>query len=159
MRVLGLDPGINGAYALWDGFDLIVMDVPACKSSGRGREVDWIELTDTFDVLFAEVDHAYIEKVGAGPKDGRTSAFNFGYTAGAQRMVVTVRKFPVTEVTPTVWKTSMGLSSDKKKSLALAKQMFPRHAHLFGRSKDDGRAEAALLAYYGRCKLLGEKPR
>lgn len=157
MKVLGLDPGVNGAYALWDGETLTTLPVPNVKSAGRGREVDWLGLADAFDLLMPDFDHAFIEKVGAGPQDGRSSAFSFGYNAGAERMLVTTRRKPITEVPPHVWKAQIGLSSDKKKSLAKAKEVFPTYRHLFERIKDDGVAEAALLAHYGRCKLLGLK--
>jgi len=116
-------------------------------------------LAEAFELMFGGCHHAFIEKVGARPQDGGSSAFKFGSTYGAQRMLVVVHGVPVTDVTPTVWKSAMGLNSDKNKSLALARQFFPTYSNLFGRKNDDGVAEAALLAYYGRRKLLGEKPR
>jgi crossover junction endodeoxyribonuclease RuvC len=41
------------------------------------------------------------------------------------------------------------LSSDKDTSRQLAMQRFPDYAEKFVRKKDDGRAEAALIALYG----------
>ncbi len=40
MRILGIDPGLSGALAFWDGGALEVYDVPAVKARTRGREVD-----------------------------------------------------------------------------------------------------------------------
>lgn len=159
MQVLGLDPGQSGAYASWDGHDLVTYKVPSFKSSSRGREVDWLMLTEAFELMFGGCNHAFIEKVGSRPNEGSSSSFKFGSTYGAQRMLVVVNRIPITDVTPHVWKMAMGLNSDKNKSLALARQFFPSYSHLFGQKNDDGVAEAALLAYYGRQKLLGEKPR
>lgn len=39
---------------------------------------------------------------------------------------------------------------DKNASRGRAQQLFPRQAELFSRKKDIGRADAALIAYYGK---------
>jgi hypothetical protein len=56
---------------------------------------------------------------------------------------------PTFEVDPSTWKKSMHLTSDKNASRALASQYFPDCSDQWQRVKDDGRAEAALIAYYG----------
>ena len=48
----------------------------------------------------------------------------------------------------------MGLGSDKKASLAMARGLFPKNAADLTRAKDDGRAEALLLIEYFRQHLL-----
>jgi hypothetical protein len=59
---------------------------------------------------------------------------------------------PTFEVDPSTWKKSMHLSADKNASRALASQYFPDSADQWSRVRDDGRAEAALIAYYGARK-------
>jgi hypothetical protein len=49
-------------------------------------------------------------------------------------------------VTPQKWKARMMLSFDKSQSLALARKMFGHD--LFPRKKDEGLAEAALIAFW-----------
>jgi hypothetical protein len=59
---------------------------------------------------------------------------------------------PTFEVDPSAWKKTMRLSTDKNASRALASQYFPDSADQWARVKDDGRAEAALIALYGKGK-------
>jgi hypothetical protein len=59
---------------------------------------------------------------------------------------------PTFEVDPSAWKKTMRLSTDKNASRALASQYFPDCADQWARVKDDGRAEAALIALYGKGK-------
>ena len=53
-------------------------------------------------------------------------------------------------VTPNAWKKAMQLNAGKDASRAKAAQMWPQQAGEFSRVKDDGKAEAALIAEYGR---------
>jgi hypothetical protein len=53
-------------------------------------------------------------------------------------------------VPPQVWKKRLKIDSDKKVSLALARQLFPNAP--LARVKDGGRAEALLIAEYMRRK-------
>jgi crossover junction endodeoxyribonuclease RuvC len=55
-------------------------------------------------------------------------------------------------VAPAIWKKHFGLSTDKDASRALAGQTFPDQADLWKLKKQDGRAEAALIALYGWVK-------
>ena len=72
------------------------------------------------------------------------------YSAGIVMGVLQALKIEVLRSKPNVWKPALGLSSDKKKSLALAKKTFPAYKSYFNRAMDDGRAEAALLADFAR---------
>jgi crossover junction endodeoxyribonuclease RuvC len=60
----------------------------------------------------------------------------------------------VTLVKPQKWKKHFSLDKDKDKSRALANRRFPDNHQDFARKKDDGRAEAALIALYGAEVLL-----
>ena len=59
-------------------------------------------------------------------------------------------------VRPAVWKKAARISKDKGSARKAAQERFPDSAGLFARAKDDGRAEAALLARWraegGQCK-------
>lgn len=53
-------------------------------------------------------------------------------------------------VAPTVWKRHFDLlKQDKASSRAKAAAVFPAYEQLFARAKDDGLAEAALMAMWG----------
>lgn len=150
MIVMGVDPGLSGAVAFYDPeFPAWVdaRDIPVA-----GGEVD-------VDALVALIrghtpSRAVIERVSSMPKQGVASTFKFGVAYGMARAAVIALEIPYALVTPTKWKRAMGLSSDKELSRALAIRTWPG-AGCFARKKDDGRAEAALLALWG-CQTNGE---
>jgi hypothetical protein len=51
---------------------------------------------------------------------------------------------------PSAWKRTMRVNADKDGCRARASAMWPRSSKEWALAKDDGRAEAALLAEYGR---------
>jgi crossover junction endodeoxyribonuclease RuvC len=150
MRVLGIDPGLHGALALIDtDFDdvLVVRDMPIAKTTVRHELVaPW--LSDIVREL--EPHEVYLERVHALPRQGVSSSFSFGMTYGTTRGVLAALKLPTHLVTPNEWKRALRLGADKSAARAMAANLFAREANLFARVKDDGRAEAALLAYFGR---------
>lgn len=84
------------------------------------------------------------------PKDGPVQAFSFGKSAGAIEMGAVFSGGKRVLVRPSIWKTQLGLTGqDKSASRNLAARLFPAYSEFFKRVKDDGRAEAVLLAYYG----------
>lgn len=150
-NVLGVDPGMTGAMALWNGEQLSVYDMPVADKS-----LNMVGLCDLFDIALHTANHCYLEQVSAMPKQGVSSTFKFGTVYGAAKMAILAFRIPLTEVRPAKWKLDMGLTSDKERSRAKALELFPSYSHYFARKKDDGRAEAALLAYYGRALLTGQ---
>lgn len=159
MRVVGFDPGLKGAIGILDGKDVFVIDMPLTQATrGRGEEIDLAALECELDIMLGEVDHAFIETVGAMPKQGGSSMFKFGYCAGSVRGLLVARKIPITMVEPSVWKPALGLSRSKDTSVARASQLYPAHAAMFRGPKGgvmDGRAEAVLIARYGLNILSG----
>jgi crossover junction endodeoxyribonuclease RuvC len=63
-------------------------------------------------------------------------------------MALAIYQIPHQLVTAAKWKKYFNLSQDKGISRRLASERFPHDAEQFSRVKDDGRAEAALLALY-----------
>ncbi len=154
MKVIGIDPGLTGAIAIYDGSRVIVEDVPSVKGKVRGNDLNYVGLCDIMDVQFSHADHAYIEQVGAmGNQQGASSVFKFGSVYGAIIAAVAFVHVPYTLVPAMKWKGDLGLSKDKERSRARALQLFPKDASYFSRKKDDDRAEAALLAWYGYMML------
>lgn len=162
MRILGIDPGVHGAIALLDDGELIVWDVPTVqvvKNDKKRREVDLYELARMVDAL-GHVDHSFIEKVGAMPRDGAIQAFAFGGVYWALRMAVASAFIPQTTVSPAEWRNGLRIQRPEKpgdKSLVVARAdtLFPKHAHQWRAKGHSDRAEAALIAEYGRRVLTG----
>jgi len=142
--ILGIDPGISGALA-WlsdDGHLISTMDMPAIEVHGKKKVSPQIltsELAGRRPIL------AVIEDVGAMPGQGVTSMFNFGYSAGILAGVCAGLGIPTVLYRPAVWKRAAGVPADKGAARQMAQRLWPG-CRDFDRVKDDGRAEAALLA-------------
>jgi crossover junction endodeoxyribonuclease RuvC len=147
--IIGFDPGLDGAGALNADGVLSIIDMPTLRP-GKRRVVDEIELARLIGAM-GPIDHAFVELVGIRPGEGAVGAFAFGLGYGVLRGILRAHFIPITFVTPTRWKRAVGIpaGAGKDASRAMAKEMFQHDAGLFARVKDDGRAEAALIALYG----------
>lgn len=155
---IGIDPGITGGIAaLVDGVPIEVFDMPVrTVQSGKGKpwkEIDATALTTILRGLRSLHAGAYVsacvERVGARPGDGGTSAFRFGDSAGAIRGVLEALRIPHSRAIPAVWKRHYGLiGTDKDAARELAIRRFPDIADKLARKKDNGRSDALLLALY-----------
>jgi crossover junction endodeoxyribonuclease RuvC len=140
--IAGIDPGKSGAIALlYDKGDLFVDDMPVF-----GKELNGAAIAAIFNEC--KPDHVYLESVNSHLM-GRQSAFNFGQGFGVIKGVLATLAIPFTLVTPSKWKGHYNLGRDKDDARAAATRLFPVSANLFERKKDDGRAEAALIANWG----------
>ena len=140
--IIGIDPGVTGAVAFL-GFDTVVHDMPP-------NPRDLAELLFPFD----RRDRAIVEQAQAMPKQGVSSTFKTGYGYGVIIGVLASLGIPYETVTPSVWKRAMGLQGkDKDASRSLARCYWPDAP--LSRVKDHGRAEALLIAEYGRRKHEG----
>lgn len=154
MRILGVDPGCYGALALLcdNGRYLGVWDMPILLLR-RGKtdkaEVDGVELARLLRGLYRD-DIVVLEQVGGLPGQSAPAAFNFGRAAGAVEYAAKALGLRVETVAPVTWKKALRVNEGKDGSRALAMRMWPEKADLFKRKKDDGRAEAALIAEWGR---------
>ena len=120
--ILGIDPGATGAVAIMsdNGYLIDLHDLPHMKGHGLSAALLCEMLVDVDDAK-----HAVI--LG----------------------VCSALRIPVSLVTPSKWKRDMGLTADKDQARARAAQLWPGAAKQFARKKDDGRAEAALIALWG----------
>lgn len=149
----GIDPGMSGAIAtLIDGEPGPVIDMPTLQV-GDWREVDAAALSEWIRGQRAAHPGAYVsacvEKVGARPGDGGTSAFRFGEGYGQIKAVLGVLGIPYTRAIPAVWKRRFGLlKTEKDAARVLAIARFPSAAEQLKRKKDGGRADALLLALW-----------
>lgn len=153
MMIVGVDPGFGGGVAFYNGSDLEVHDMPIFKNPKGKTELN-LHALGSLLVPRSERNIAVVEQVAAMTKQGVSSVFRFGQGYGALQMALTGHGYEIHYVTPAVWKKHFRLSPDKGVSRSLASQRFPAQAKAFERVKDDGRAEAALIALYGAEKLV-----
>ncbi|MBN5087649.1 hypothetical protein JY460_05970 [Stenotrophomonas maltophilia] len=153
----GIDPGLSGAIAtLVDGEPGPVIDTPTMEVDGH-TELDARALA-----LFIRAARernpgahvsACIERVRAMPakgrKQGAQSSMNFGDTYGKAKAVLELLGIPTTRAEPASWKRSFGLlKQDKDAARVLAITRFPSAAPSLRRKKDNGRADALLIALW-----------
>lgn len=154
----GIDPGLTGAIVtLLDGVAGPLIDMPTRRVDGWG-EIDARALAIFIREQRAAHPGAYVsacvEKVGAMPGDGGTSAFRFGETSGGIRFTLDVLGVPYTRAIPAVWKRQFALiGKEKDAARQLAIHRFPEAAHMLTRKKDNGRADALLIALYADQRL------
>lgn len=157
--VLAADPGKSGALALLGDDDLLlaVMDMPdadgheltAAILSAIGEHEPYLPTVAWLEFAQAMPDHLQ------GRRQGSASVFNYGRNFGALEGACAAFGIPVHLVRASTWKAWYpDVTKDKDTSRAKAAALWPMHAHLFKRKKDDGRAEAALIAYYGAQRHL-----
>jgi crossover junction endodeoxyribonuclease RuvC len=155
MIVAGIDPGKTGALAiLYPDNHVDFFDVPRIKVRGKDT-VAWAEWERNWSLAlaFAAVDKAVVEDVASRPGQGVSSMFKFGRTLGfAHAILLGVRPRPSIQfTTPAQWKAKLGLlNSSKGASREKAVNLYPATEASLTRVKDDGRAEALLMAHLGR---------
>lgn len=145
---IGVDPGLTGAIALLrDGEFADVFDIPTMgRGKGSKQQVNCAELGRIVREL--PPCPVWIELVGAMPKQGVASTFQFGRTAGALDAVFPVLGFAVNYVTPQAWKRTHNLiGSEKDIARTRAIHLFPSAP--LTRKRDIGRADALLIAAHG----------
>lgn len=163
---IGVDPGLSGAVAILDDAGRLVEVIDMPQADGH---VNGAALRGAIDACRWELTPyplervhvvAWVEDVHAMPGQGVSSTFKFGRSVGVVVGVLGALDIPIRWVAPGVWKKSMGLPTGKNVTKRQAKEaarrrameLWPDKASLFTRAKDDGRAEAALIAWYGRGK-------
>lgn len=150
MIVGGIDPGKTGALViLFPDNTCEVFRVPLA-----GKVPAWTEWETGWHagLFLSPPELIGIENVGSMPGQGVSSTFKFGESLGfIHALALSVRPRPRIEwPTPAVWKRKMGLTSDKNASREEARRLMPSLIPELSRVKDDGVAEAALIAWYTR---------
>jgi len=162
MIYIGIDPGINGALAAlgkdWQRAN--VMPIVAGIAGGTkstldiGAIVHWLKTAIHNDLLNVNEEVLVgLEKVSAMPKQGITSAFNFGQTYGILKGIVVTLGYPLELVRPQAWKKIIleGTLKDKSAAIQYIKQRYPDlnlKATERCRVDHDGMADAICIAAY-----------
>lgn len=152
--IIGIDPGASGAIAILDSsgklvrvFDMPIIEVKVGKAIKR-RVAPYF-LQDELQLYANEGARAVVEQVGAMPGQGVSSMFAFGEAFGLVKGVLAGMRITTATVIPGRWKKDLKVNASKDGSRALAASLWPDMAGEFKWVKDDGRAEAALIAHWG----------
>ena len=155
MIVIGIDPGLDGAIAILCPETMKlerILDVPTMGTKPRIVNVLGLYSQMKEAVRVYGPVMCWLEEAWARPKQGVSTSFKCGRTIGNIEAVIICVGWPIRTVTPAKWKLHFGLAAKgktKHDSRARATRLFPASAEQFSRAKDDGRAEAALIALYG----------
>ena len=150
---IGIDPGYQGAVAVLrpGAVPSYVHDLPVYEMKLRGRVVHEYDIEQMREQLEVEIDNVpgspvrvVLEHVTRPAKLTRCQGIIEGLLVALGQSYVLVR--------PQVWKRDMGLSrgASKAASLVMARGLFPGLVHMLTLAKHDGRAEALLIAEWGR---------
>lgn len=152
--VIGIDPGFSGGIAILTSKHLTVHPMPLLQKSilfpSDKRHIDLVATSTLISHIAPHTVFAVIEEVSAAPNQGVVSTFRFGEGYGSLLGILAANRIQTHKVRPGVWKSALSLSSNKQLSLDLATKLWPDLSPTWKLKKNDGLAEAALLAHYGR---------
>jgi crossover junction endodeoxyribonuclease RuvC len=157
MVIIGIDPGKSGGIAVLRQFNnpkTSIHEMPLLPDNS----IDCKNLHTLFvNILFQNEDTiCFIEKSQPMPKQGVKGVFSYGVSYGLIKGALICAIIPYQEIPPQRWKKFFGLDSDKKKAVSFAIKLFPEFKDEFYTPRGrllDGKAEALLIAEYGRRNL------
>ena len=157
MYNIGCDVGITGAVALLpppeSSFkEIAALDLPVYQD-GKHQMINAVALASILRGWLDQIPHkdlmVYVERVSAMPGQGVSGMFNFGTSYGIILGVIGALGMPMGLVTPGAWKKRAGLlHKDKDEARTLAQRLYPMLD--LSRKKDIGRADAILIARFGK---------
>lgn len=148
MIVMGVDPGASGAIAvLGEGrrevFDMPIGQVTVGKTTKPRISPELLGLLIR-DLL--PVDVAYVEEVASMPKQGVSSTFTFGQAHGMVLGALAMSGTRIVRIRPQLWQKTVIARGDPRMR---ALELYPGFADDLKRKKDEGRADAILIAHAG----------
>lgn len=149
MVLIGIDPGFSGGIVIINDTKIISHSMPIIKSKkASGKQYKTLD-ADSISNLLKPLKDAIIvvETVHAMPGQGVTGMFNFGQSYGTIIGIASGLSIPIEYVTPQTWKKHYNIiGKDKDASRELASKL---SGLSFSRKKDEGPAEAYLIANWG----------
>jgi len=154
VKVLGIDPGITGGYALLNGRELTYCDDLPIVKIGTANMIEPRVLAEIIESL--NPNHIVIEDNKANGGNGSLANFSMGSSMGVICGVVGTLGYPLIRVRPIDWKRAVGIGTvkgtaneRKEAGRQRAIELWPTNG-FFKRKKDHNRAEAALIAEWYR---------
>jgi Holliday junction resolvasome RuvABC endonuclease subunit len=155
MIYAGCDPGLSGALAFLGGERPLVYPLPIIETDHGQDELDsegLRDLLESFDPRLVVME--LVQGFG-----GCSSAFKLGQSVGTLITTIMGGRFRLERVRPPKWQAKMlpgvhGRENLKRASVARAKALWPTLALTReGRCKPDDKADALLMAEYGRLEF------
>lgn len=168
MIVVGIDSGVTGGIAFIGHNRASVHDMPvrAVRVGEKLRnKLDAHQLAalirkqcpaDEDAVVYLEQLHARAEQGSTGKRNGMQSQGAMMEMFGGITATLDILRMRVVPVYPVTWKRNYALDSSKTAARQMAARLYRGLEAEFRRVKDDGRAEALLIAHYGWGKQVGE---
>lgn len=150
MKIIGIDPGKTGAIAIIHGSTALDLADMPLAGKDLNRALIIATLAEHDDAALAIVEHTQ-----AMPAIPRSTAHSLGMSEGIILGALAALAIPTQSVRASTWKKALAVPADKDEARAAAIRLFPSVADQLSRKKDDGRAEALLLAHYGLRLMLG----
>lgn len=156
-RFIGIDPGKKGALAcIWEHTGRVqIWDFDGSYGS------HWLPVSYLEDPYYKSETHVVVEDVCGRPGQSVVANSTFMKLAGQAEYIgwYLAADGYFQKVKPQVWKKHFGLigtkemtkTEKKNMSVTLARELFPNEADILLYTKD-GRAEALLMALYGKQK-------
>jgi hypothetical protein len=149
--ILGIDPGIKGAIAVVRRDAISVYDMPTVDEEVAGKMRKRIDAHTFRDIIIGvgPVQMVLLEKPTTRPGEAPRAALSYGIGFGQMLGILVALERPHKVILSQAWTKALGVGADKDDHRVEAMRRFPASSDLFKRKKDDGRADAALIALYG----------
>lgn len=170
MKFIGIDPGCTGALSIIDSVrnTVQVFDTPNFVRSISGRKkknkTDYL-VAGMREIIMREIDdenetYGVLESVHAMPDNGSIGNFDMGRGLGLWEGMLGGLGIPYVKVAALTWKRFFfgKVKTEKGDDRNKACELFPFMAVQLARVMDHNRADAILLAEYGRRTYTPAKP-
>jgi len=168
MITLGIDPGLDGAIAAYDGRNVRFWAMPTIIVGSAKKNERLIDCPVLFDLLAGIADAqptlCAVEDVEGVREQSARAACSFGKAAGYAEMAVIGNRIPIALVSPKTYKTFFRIPSSPERKIRKANarltaaNLLPGARAHFARTSDDANAESALLALYAYRVLCASNP-
>ena len=153
MKIIGIDPGLNGAIVIMENNKVLsVFDMPVMSEGKKNkRQLNSAQLVRIIkeNTLANDDINVVVEQVNAMPGQGVTSMFNFGQTFGAIKGVCAALELPIFFVRPAKWKKHFEwINASKDSSRTKVIEMYPTLSNDLAKKKDVNKSDAILIARY-----------
>lgn len=165
MIVVGIDPGLSGAVCVMDHNGVrAIFDLPTMPVPGAGPKALVKKKIDGHALCKLLLQHCpadegkpnvFLEKVSTmgGADNAVQTQGSLMRTLGAIETVFECLDWPCQQIAPQTWKRTYGIGSNKTMALEAARTLHPEAGHDLRLAKHHNRAEAVLLAHWGRKEI------
>lgn len=160
--VIGIDPGLTGAIAVLKIdpntsilLDYLLYNIPIKKNSKNKLIYSIPEMAQILrkysSGYSSEETQIFLEDVHSIPRFKSRPEVSLDRIIGIWQGIIETLEIPYTLVIPQKWKKEFNLiTHNKKEAIRVARELFPGAVNQLGRKKDIDKADALLIAEYGR---------